>query len=76
LFVSHQNCLSTIEYNPNTYVIQDLSHSLGTALKNCLGAFLNKGRIWNLITSGTLHSKDSKWIRLSKVNGTAVPKGG
>ena len=38
VFFSPQKFLCTIGYHPNNYIIEDLSHSWGTLLKNCLGA--------------------------------------
>ena len=37
-FFSPQKFVCTIEYHPNNYIIEDLGHSWGTSLKNCLGA--------------------------------------
>ena len=33
-----QKFLYTIGYHRNNYIIEDLGHSWGTPLKNCLGA--------------------------------------
>ena len=38
VFFHSQKLLRTIEYHPNNYIIEYLSHSWGTTLKNCLGA--------------------------------------
>ena len=49
VFFHFQKLLCTIEYHPNNYIIEDLSHSWGTSLKNCLDAVFNKGLIRHLI---------------------------
>ena len=36
-FFHSQKLVLTIEYHPNNYIIEQLSHSWGTPLKNCLG---------------------------------------
>ena len=46
LFFHSQKLLCTIGYHPNNYIIEYLSHSWGTTLKNCLGA---KGLVRHLI---------------------------
>jgi len=37
-FFQPQKWLGTIEYHPNIHIIEQLSHSWGTTLKNCLDA--------------------------------------
>ena len=38
ILFSPQKFVCTIEYHPNNHIIEDLGHSWGTSLKNCLGA--------------------------------------
>ena len=38
VFFSPQKFLCTTGYHGNNYIIEDLGHSWGTPLKNCLGA--------------------------------------
>ena len=47
--------LCTIGYHPNNYIVEDLGHSWGTPLKNCLGDVLNKALIRHLIIWESLH---------------------
>ena len=61
-------------YHPDNYIIEDLGHSWGTPLKNCLGAVFNKDLIKHLIMWETLHFRALTWILLSRVNGPALPK--
>ena len=42
-------------YHPDNYIIEDLGHSWGTPLKNCLGAVFNKDLIRHLVIWETLH---------------------
>jgi len=64
--------LSTIGYHPVNYIIEYLSHSWGTPLKNCLGAVFNKGLIRHLIIWKILHFKVLTWIWFSEVKGLAL----
>ena len=75
---SPQKFVCTIEYHPNNYTIEDLGHSWGTSLNNCLGAvfFLNKGLIRHLQFGEMLHFEAFKAILLSKVHGPALLKEG
>ena len=64
----------TIGYHPVNYIIEYLSHSWGTPLKNCLGAVFNKGLIRHLIIWKILHFKVLTLIWFSEVKGPALPK--
>ena len=66
--------MCTIGYHPNNYIIEDLGHSWGTPLKNCLGAVCNKGLIRHLIIWEPCMFKALPLIWLPKVNGPALPK--
>ena len=69
--------MCTIEYHPNNYIIEDLGHSWGTSLRNCLGAvFFNKGLIRHLFSWGNLAFEAFKALWRSKVNGPALLKEG
>ena len=50
-----QKFFCTIGYHQNNYIIEDLGHSWGTPLKNCLGAVFNQGSIRHLFFGETLH---------------------
>ena len=74
--------MCTIEYHPTNYIIEDLGHSWGNPLKNCLVAvFFNKGLVRYLIIWGTLHFQGfnmdmvfySKWTSFTQ---RKVYKGG
>jgi hypothetical protein len=43
LFFPPKRVLCTIGYRPNNYMIEDVGHSWGTHLKNCLGAVFQLG---------------------------------
>ena len=50
-----KNLLCTIGCHPNNCIIEDLGHSWGTLLKNCLGAVFSKGLTRHLTIWETLH---------------------
>ena len=50
-----QKFLCTIGRRRNNYIIEDLGHSWGTPLKNCLVLFFKKGLKSHLIIWETLH---------------------
>ena len=56
------------------YLIEDLSNSWGTKLKNCRGVVFNKGLRRILIIWKTLHFRVLTEIWFSKVNGPALLK--
>ena len=43
IFFQPQKLVCTIEYHPHNYIVEDLGHSWGTLLKNCLGAVFRQG---------------------------------
>ena len=55
IFFQPQKLVCTIEYHPHNYIVEDLGHSWGTLLKNCLGAVFSKGLTRHLTIWETLH---------------------